>query len=133
MTGADIIGALLREDAELTALVAPESIKGGLLSDSVVLPALLVRTVSGTEHQTLTLSDYEHTIERVSVAVRASTYREQKDVIALVRKCCGERTGDLAGALRVAIAKAGKGPDVNGPGGTFEQTQDFRVSWDAPI
>ena len=40
-------------------------------------------------------------------------------------------TGDIGGALRVSILTAGLGPSLNGPGNSFEQTQDFRVSWDA--
>lgn len=49
--------------------------------------------------------------------------------------------GQLAGANRscaeifaqfVRVA-AGVGPDVGGPADSFEQTQDFRVSFDAPV
>jgi hypothetical protein len=32
----------------------------------------------------------------------------------------------------VSILTAGTGPDVAGPNDSYEQTQDFRVSFDAP-
>lgn len=133
MTGTEIIGALLLESVELTAIVAAPRIKAGRLPDGTSLPALLIRTVSSVEFQPLRRGNIVRTTDRVSVAVRASSYREQVQIMRLVRKCCAGRTGDIGGGVRVSILTAGTGPDVNGPGDTFEQTQDFRVSFDAPV
>lgn len=133
MTGTEIIGALLLESVELTAIVAAPRIKAGRLPDGTPLPALLIRTVSSVEFQPLRRGNIVRTTDRVSVAVRASSYREQVQIMRLVRKCCAGRTGDIGGGVRVSILTAGTGPDVNGPGDTFEQTQDFRVSFDAPV
>ena len=131
MTGTDIIGALLRADEALLARVLAASIKAGRLPDDVVLPALLLRTVSMIERQPLKRGAMVHQTERVSVAVRAVSYRDQVAIIGLVRTCCAGRFGNIAGAQHVSILTAGTGPDVIGPGNTFEQTQDFRVSFDA--
>jgi len=50
----------------------------------------------------------------------------------VIRSACASRTGDFAGATNASILTAGTGPDARGPGNSFEQTQDFRVSFDAP-
>jgi hypothetical protein len=133
VSGNDIIGALLQADADLTAVVLPKSIKAGRLPDDTPLPALLVRTVSVVERHLLKRSGWERTTARISVAVRTVNYLQQEQVIKLVRRCCAGRTGNIGGGTRVSILTAGLGPDVNGPGDTFEQTQDFRVSFDAPV
>lgn len=131
MSGVDIVGGLLRAYEPLAALVATASIKAGKLPDGVPLPALLIRSVSVTDRQRLSPAPLRRSTERVSVAVRAASYRDQKEVIRLVRQCCADRTGDFAGCFRVSILTAGTGPDVGGPANSFEQTQDFRVSFDA--
>jgi len=133
MSGRAIIGALLLADADLLAVVAEASIKAGRLPADTVLPALLIRTISVVERHPLKRSGWERTTARVSVAVRALNYRQQEQIIGLVRTCCSGRTGNIGGGTRVSILTAGLGPDVNGPGDTFEQTQDFRVSFDAPV
>jgi hypothetical protein len=130
-TGADIVGALLRADPAVTALVPEPSIKLGKLPDGVELPALLVRVISSNERQPLKRGEKTRTIDRVSVAVRAANYRDQTLAMRLVRKCCAGKTGAVAGGESVSILTAGTGPDLNGPGNSFEQTQDFRVSFDA--
>jgi hypothetical protein len=131
MTGVDIIGSLLRADADLAALVPNDRTKAGVLPDNVALPALLLRLVSSVERQDLVRGSAVRTTDRVSVTVRAASYRDQTQIIRLVRTICAGLTGNIAGAQRVSILTAGAGPDVTGPASTFEQTQDFRVSYDA--
>lgn len=130
-TGVDIIGALMRDDEAVTAFAAEQNIKAGRLPDDVTLPAFLIRSISTTERQPLKRGGKVRTIERISVTVRAKNYREQKAGMGLARECCAGRTGDIGGGLRVSILTAGTGPDLNGPGNSFEQAQDFRVSYDA--
>lgn len=129
MTGADIIGAVLRAHAPLLAIVPEERIKGGRLPDDAALPALLVRTISSGVRATLRRQAKARVADRVAVAVRAASYREQKAIMKLVRDNCAGLTGAIGGAEGVAIADAGRGPDLNGPGNSFEQTQDFRVTF----
>lgn len=132
MTGAEIIAKLLLEDASVATMFPAGSIKNSRLPDGIALPALLVRTISSIDRQTLKRGAFVRVIERVSVTVRAASYRDQVAAMRLVRTCCADRTGDLAGALRVSILTAGLGPDLNGPADSFEQAQDFRVSFDEP-
>jgi hypothetical protein len=131
VTGADIIGALLLADAPVLALAPAGQIKEDRLPDDAPLTALLVRTVSSVDRQTLKLGQFVRRTDRIAVTVRAADVRARKAAMAAVRKCCAGRTGDLGGALRVSILTAGTGPSLNGPGNSFEQTQDFRVSFDA--
>jgi hypothetical protein len=139
MSGVTIIGELLRANEPISAflldrdtpLLAADQIKAGRLPDGVVLPAFLVRTVSVIERQFLKRSGTVHTIERVSVAVRAASYRDQRAAIRLSRPACAGKVGAIAGFTNVSILTAGTGPDVAGPGDSFEQTQDFRVTFDA--
>lgn len=130
-TGVDIVGSLLRAHAELLELVPVERIKAGALPEGVQLPAILVRLVSSVERQPLKRGTRTRTVDRVAVTVRGASYREQRAVIALVKPCCAGKTGDIGGGQRVSILTAGTGPDVRGPGDSFEQTQDFKTSFDA--
>jgi hypothetical protein len=131
MSGVDIIGALLLADADLLAMVPAGQIKAGMLPDGVPLPALLVRSTSSVERQSLRRTATTRTTDRVSVTVRAPSYRDQVAIIKRVKQCCAGQTGNIGGASSVSVLTAGTGPDVIGPASSFEQTQDFRVSFDA--
>lgn len=132
MSGVDIIGALLRADANLIAVVPVERIKAARLPDGVVLPALVVTFTSGVERQTLKREAVTRTTDRISVTVRAANERDRASVIGLVVKACAGLTGDFGGGgERYSVLTAGRGPYLSGPGDTYEQTQDFRVSYDA--
>jgi len=131
MTGVDIVGALLLAETALTEVVPADRIKAAVLSDGIALPALLVRTVRSVDRQPLKRGGFVRVTDRVSVTVRAASYESQRAVIKLFRKLAG-RTGNIGGGLRVSILTAGIGPDVGGPAASFEQTQDFRVTFDDP-
>lgn len=132
MTGADIVGGLLRADGSVTGAVAVASIKGGILPDGVVLPALLVRTISEVRRQFLKGGAIVRRTARVAVTVRAASYADAVRIMGLVQTCCADRTGALGGAQRVSVLDAGVGPDVLGPANSYEITSDFKVSYDAP-
>ena len=131
MTGVDIIGALLRDDDAVVGRVPLDRIKAGVLPDNVLLPALLVRLVSSVERHRLKRAATTRTVDRVSVTVRAGSYDDQVAIIDLVKKCCAGVTGDVGGGAAVSILTAGTGPDLIGPAASFEQSQDFRVGFDA--
>ena len=129
ITGAGILGGLLRDNADLIALAPAAQIKAGKLPDGTPLPTLLLRTVSSIELQYLKSAAKKRLVDRVSVTVRAETYRQQQKLIALIQSIGAGQTGDIGGAENVAIRTAGTGPDLNGPGNSFEQSQDFRVTF----
>lgn len=130
-TGTDIVGTLLREDAAFTRTVPVGSIKAGALPENVALPVILLRTVSSTERKPLKAQSVTRTTERVSASVRAGSYRDQVRIIRLIRDATVGKTGAIGGGQSVAILHAGTGPDLRGPGNSFEQTIDLRVSFDA--
>lgn len=129
--GSDIIGALLLADADLLAVVPAARIRAGALPENVDLPALLVTCTSAVERTSLVRGAWTRTVDRISVTVRAATHAERKTVLGLVTACCAGKTGNIGGGTRVAIRSAGRGPDLRGPGNTFDRTADFRVSYDA--
>lgn len=133
MSGYAIIGALLQADEHMTEFVPAPRLKAGRLPDGVGLPALLVRTVSIIERQKLKRVGHMRETARVAVTVRAASYEDQVEAMRRVRACCAGRTGDIGGGKNVSVLTAGTGPDVAGPGNSFEQTQDFSVSYDAPV
>jgi len=131
LEGIDIIGALLLDYSDLADMAEADAIKAGRLPDGTPLPALLLRTVSVIDRQPLKRDSLVRRTDRVSVAVRANSHDERKEIIAAIRRCCAGKTGNIGGGLNVSILTAGRGPDVNGPGDSFEATQDFKVSFDA--
>jgi hypothetical protein len=133
MSGTAIISELLLADTYFAEIAGEDRIKEDRLPDGVQLTALLLRTVSGTDRQFLTPGAFVHSTERIAVTVRAASVRERKDTIKRVRAACADRVGDFAGCSEVSVLKAGLGPSVIGPGDSFEQTQDFSVSFNAPV
>jgi hypothetical protein len=109
------------------------TVKAGRLPDGVALPAFLIRFVSGVDRHMLERSGYERRTDRISVTVRAVNYRQQGLLIAQVRARCAGQVGRFAGFENVVIDTAGLSPDMSGPGDTYEQAQDFRVAYDAPV
>ncbi len=133
MSGVLIVGELLLAHAPLALVVPNDRIKAGRLLDNVSLPAILLRTISSTEWQALSRGSIVPTTDRVAVAVRAGSYAQQCAVIALIVEACAGRIGTIADFANVAVLTAGTGPDVAGPADSYEQTQDFRVSFDKPV
>lgn len=133
MSGTKIIGDLLRANAAVLAEVPADRIKGGQLPDAITPPALLVREISGVEMVHLQRVGSVRMTERIEVTVRAGSYREQQTIIRLVRNACAGVTGTRSGFDGVYVENAGKGPDLIGPGNTFEQSQDFKVGFNEPV
>lgn len=133
MSGVAIIDSLLRASGPLTAEIAPKNMKGGRLADDAPLPALLMRSISIVDRQTLAREAMVRVTERVSVTIRAAAYREQRAIIKLVRSACAGAVIAASGDCRnIAVLTAGAGPELNGPGNTFERSQDFTVTYDEP-
>lgn len=132
ISGAHIVGTLLRDHAPLTSIVPIGNIKRSRLPENISLPALVVTEISQVERRTLVRGAMVRTVDRVAVAGRFASNEQRNKVMEIVKQCCAGRTGAIAGATNVSILTAGRGPDLNGPGDSFEKTQDFRVSYDAP-
>lgn len=129
--GVEIIGNLLRNFSGFTSIIEVGNIKAGALPDNAPLPALLIRSVSTPDRPLLDGSQRAPTFERVSVTVRAGNYREQRAIMALVKTCCAGKFGNIPGVTRWSVTGAGKGPDLRGPGNSFEAGRDFKVFYSA--
>lgn len=130
-TGVDTVGELLRADEAILAMIPLDRIKAGALPDNFARPALLIRCVSSVERQPLKRGATTPTKDRVAVTAIADSYRDQRAIIALAKACCAGKIVNLDGGHRASVLTDSTGPDVRGPGGTYEQTIDFRVSYDA--
>ena len=132
MSGTAIMSELLLADATIKTIADRGAVKEDRLPDGVALTAILLRTVSSVDRQPLKGGAFVRSTERVAGTVRAASVRERKAAIDRVRAAGRDRRGDFAGCLRVSVSTAGLGPAVLGPGDSFEQTQDFRVTFDVP-
>ena len=133
MSGAAIVGALLRADVALLGLVPAARIKNERLPDDAPLPTVVVREISSSDRQTLKQRQFVRSVDRVSVTVRAANLRERDAVLKLVRAACAGKLGSIAECERVSVLTAGKGPGLAGPANSYERPQDFSVSYDAPL
>ncbi|MEH3121082.1 MAG: hypothetical protein PGN16_03735 [Sphingomonas phyllosphaerae] len=127
-----IVGTLLRANTTLIEIIPEEWIKIAELPEDAPMDAILIRSVSLIERQFLSVGSVYQCSERVSVAVRTSKYRPQEAILRLVRQSCHGFTGALLDATAISIRTDGRGPDLRGPGGSFEKTQDFRVAYTVP-
>jgi len=134
MTGSEIIGAQLRGNLALTTVVRAGAIKGGRLRDDEALPVVLVRSISIVDRQTLALEEKVRVTERVSVTVRASSYRDRATIMKLLRTAgrAGLVIPAMDAATNISVLTAGAGPELNGPNDSYERNQDFTVSYDEP-
>ncbi|MDZ7893876.1 MAG: hypothetical protein U5M50_02270 [Sphingobium sp.] len=131
--GSDIVGAVLTGVPAMTNMVPAAQIKAGRLPDDCPLPALLVRIISTVERTKLRRVGAVRVVDRVSVTVRAGSHRDRKTLGAAVVACLAGRTGEVGGGARVAIVNAGSGPEVDGPGNSYERSHDFRVSYETVL
>ena len=128
--GCTIVGTLLRNYSGLVGIVPTANIKEGAIQKGAPLPLILLENVSSVEpSQPLCRPDDLLTVDRVAVTIRAASHRERKVIRWLVVRACAGKNGEIAGAKSVAILTAGAGPDLRGPGDSFDKTQDFRVTY----
>lgn len=132
MSGTDIVGELLRAEPDLVAVVPLARIMAGRLPVDTPAPTILLRTISRVDRTPLKRQPVVRSTDRVGVTVRARDLEQQELLIRLVRRAGAGRTGTIAGYANVEIQTLSLGPDMEGPGESFEQEQDFRVGFDAP-
>lgn len=131
VTGAFLVGELLRADNDIIAIVSAEHIKLGAVPADAPLPVILIRRISSVDRDGLRPGETTPTFDRVAVLVRAGNYRDQCRLIKLVKDCCRGKRGGFDTGRNYSIRTAGTGPDLRGPGNSYEQTQDFRVFYNA--
>lgn len=132
VTGSDIIGELLLASQALLAVVPAENIAAARLPAGLPLPLILVELISTANRQPLKRGRFVRRTDRITVKVLAASHNDRNRIMHLVGLACSGRTGTIAGAERVSVLTAGSGPELVGPGDSYEQGRDFRVSFDEP-
>ncbi len=113
----------------MVAVVPAARIVPGVVRQGTALPAIGITQVSGVSRKTLAGSEAAKLVtERVQVTVLATSYRQQKDILALVRAALPPTRGQINGFACDSIEDDIEGPDLYNPDPEFyEQGQDFFI------
>ena len=129
MSDVKVIRYLLANSAPLVAVVSAAKITAGLVSQGTALPAIAVTHVSGVWNSEISQQGRQCTA-RVQVTVMASTYPQQKQIMALIRSAVPRTRGTINGVSVDSILREPDGPDFrDDEAGIFMQTQDFFVKF----
>lgn len=129
MSDVKVVRHLLATNAALIAVVPAARIIPGLIPQGTTLPAIAVSHVSGTWGSEISAQSRDCTA-RVQVTVMASTYAQQKQVMALVRTAVPRTHGTINGVSVGSITREPDGPDFRDDvAGIFLQAQDFMVKF----
>jgi hypothetical protein len=134
VSGARILGELLRDDAALAAMVPPERLKAGRLPKGTPLDNILIRRIGRDKRQTLSREAVWHHTERMQVTVKAATYERQGQILDRIVSICADRIfASIADVTSVSVLSIGAGPDFEDDDATiFMGSEDFLVSFDRP-
>jgi hypothetical protein len=130
MSGVKVIGELLNASAAMLAAVPSDQMKGGGLEPGFQLNAIVVRSISKTYAQPLSLGAKRRVLERVQLSGLAKSYLEQIQIMGLAVRACADKRGNFGGVEDVSVLLGAAGPDfIHGDQGIFEGSQDFMVSY----
>ena len=130
MSGTAIVRYLLANNASLTATVSADKIKPGLIPINTVLPAIGIRQISGREHQLIKRGSNQLVTERIQITVQASTYVQQKAIVALIRAALPGTRGTVNGFSVDSVTYESDGPDLEYENPViFEQSLDYFVKF----
>jgi hypothetical protein len=131
MSGVKAVNYLLSIHVDVLAIVAAARVISGTAPQGIALPALVVQEVSSVERLTVSMGEAKkHMTERVQVTIHATTYDQQKQLLAAVRKACQNRCADTDGVDVLSVKPGGTGPDgFDPPTLDYQQTTDFLVEW----
>jgi hypothetical protein len=100
------------------------------MPQGTALPAISIVRVSSTDRNLPNPGTYRHVRDRVQVNVMASTYPQQRAVLAAVRAAAADQFPTVSGITRVTIHTDGAGPDfINDQASIFVGSQDFIVTY----
>lgn len=124
--------ALLSANAPLITLVG-DRIYPHALPQGCALPALVVELVTDVPQLTIDpTAGFNLNRARMQVTVLASSYPDQKNVLAAVVAACNYQRGVLASVRVNSIVRAVTGPDMTDDDRTvFHQSVDFFVTYQA--
>lgn len=130
MEGVAVIRQVLAANAALIALVPAMRIQAGDMPQGTALPAISIVRVSSTDRNLPNPGTYRHVRDRVQVNVMASTYPQQRAVLAAIRAAAADQFPTVSGIIRVTIHTDGAGPDfINEQASIYVGSQDFIVTY----
>ena len=132
MDAVAVMQALLSAHAPLVLLVG-ERIEAGTISLDDGLPAIGLKEISRVEVGTVARSGRPLVTARVQVTVYASSYPQQKALLAAAGLGQGVYTGTTAGVEVRSVLRDAVGPDMGDhDAGIYEQSRDFKVTYVEP-
>lgn len=131
MNGVAAVRSVLVADAALTALVPSARIGSGVLPQGTALPAISVTSVSANDLNIPSPGDTRFVTERVQVTVLASSYPQQKQVQAAVKKAAADQFyPTVSGITGVTIRTDSQGPDfMSEEASIYMGSSDFFVRY----
>lgn len=129
MSGVVAITYLLTHNTQLNEVVPASRISAGAIPQGTALPAIEVSHLSGSWRSEIS-SQSGYCSAHVQVTVLASSYAQQKQIMALVRAAVPRTRGVINGVNVDCILRDSDGPDFrNDDAGIYFQTQDFLVKF----
>jgi hypothetical protein len=129
MSGVKVVRYLLANNAPLIAVVPATRIAAGVIPQGSALPAIEVSHLSGTWRSEISAQS-GYCTAHVQVTVLASTYAQQKQIMALIRTAVPRTRGTINSVNVDCILRDSDGPDFrNDEAGIYMQSQDFFVKY----
>jgi hypothetical protein len=131
MSGVAVIINLLQNNSNITAIIPSSRIMGGLLPIDIDLPAISVVMVDDFTRDRVEAGVSNVLIhERVQCTIEANTYKQQKDIIKLIRQSLPVSRGLVNGVRVDSVLYDSSGPDIEDPAMTaYIQSSDFIVKY----
>ena len=124
------ISYLLRNNANLVAVVPAAKIFSGVIPVNTALPAIVVKHIDDVEAKAINAAGAKRFTARVQVTVQATTYATQKSILELIRLALVGTYSSVNGVTVYGISSEGSGPDLNDvDAGIYEQSRDFLISF----
>ena len=130
MSGVNVIRYTLANNAALIAVVPATKIMAGVLPLNIVFPAILIKQISGQEYKTIKQTGSDLVNERVQVTVLATTYAQQKSILALIKTALPSVRATVNSIAVDSITRDFTGPDLyNEDPVIYEQSVDYFVKY----
>ena len=133
MSGVEIAGALLADDAKFGSLVPEDQWDYWDLPQGTGLPNVVLTRPSRTKQQLLDAAPGRMVTERIQATVRASSAAEREAIILAIESACEDKSGTIGGFSNAAVLLAGTGPDFkDADAAIYIGSTDLRVSFTQP-
>lgn len=131
MSGVAIVGYLLANSANLTAVVAASKIVSGAVRIGTTIPAISIKKISGQQHNNVAMASAQYLMtERIQITVMADDYAETQSIMALVRAALPLSRGTINGFICQGVIPDSEGPDIYDPEiQVYFQIQDYTVTY----